>query len=262
MKFSIRLWPLLFVAPSLLAASASAEGRIHRLPDAKAAKTISLNPDYYVFGESLAGKEKKLPLLITLHGAGGTGLNIVKCKGRALKLIDSMGRAEIESLVVAPQASKSPRAEGAKGGWVPADLDILFAHLIETLAVDTNRIYLTGNSMGGYGTYAWAGASPAHFAAIAPMVGGLGALGPKDITPDLELWGKNLAGIPLRAYYGANDRVVPADRGAMILKAIEKAGGKKAKIIVLKDEGHGAGGRAYSDPEFFRWLFSHKRGKS
>ena len=52
---------------------------------------------------------------------------------------------------------------------------ILLTHLLETLPVDPERIYVTGNSMGGYGTYAWAGASPKHFAAIAPMVGGLGA---------------------------------------------------------------------------------------
>jgi pimeloyl-ACP methyl ester carboxylesterase len=113
--------------------------------------------------------------------------------------------------------------------------------------------------MGGYGTYAWAGVNPEHFAAIAPMVGGLGAGGPKDITSELDLWGMNIATLPMRTYYGANDRVVPPDRGTMILEAIKKAGGKQAELIVFEDMGHNAGHRPYSDPEFFKWLFSHER---
>ena len=94
------------------------------------------------------------------------------------------------------------------------------------------------------------------------MVGGLGALGPKDITPDLDLWGKNIATLPMKAYFGAQDNVVPADRGEMILQAIQKAGGDQAEVIVYDDMGHNAGQRPYSDPEFFRWLFSHRRSDS
>lgn len=115
--------------------------------------------------------------------------------------------------------------------------------------------------MGGYGTFMWAGYRPQHFAAIAPMVGGIGPLGPKDVTKDLDLWGRNLAKLPMRAYYGGKDRVVPADRGDMIMKAIGKAGGKQAKLFVLEDKGHDAGRVPYSQPEFFKWLFSHKRKK-
>ncbi|MDA7921914.1 dienelactone hydrolase family protein [Verrucomicrobiales bacterium] len=235
------------------------ESKIHRLPETEVAKTISLNPDYHVFGEALADGDEKLPLLMVLHGGGGTGLEIGKVKGAPIRLIHTMKEAKIKSIVVAPQAAKSPMKVGAKGGWVPTDLDVLLAHLLKTLPVDANRVYLTGSSMGGYGTYVWAGVSPGHFAAIAPMVGGLGALGPKDITSDLDLWGKNLATLPMKTYYGAEDRVVPADRGKMILEAITKAGGTQAELIIFDDMGHNAGQRPYSDPEFFRWLFSHKR---
>ncbi|MFT4546310.1 MAG: pimeloyl-ACP methyl ester carboxylesterase [Verrucomicrobiales bacterium] len=238
-------------------------GKVHTLPDAEEAKTISLNPNYYVFGEALSKTEekKKLPLLIMLHGAGAEGLEIEKIRGQAPRLMRTLAKTEIETLIVTPQAAKSPRQHGTKGGWVPADLNVLLAHLLKTLPVDPDRVYLTGSSMGGYGTYAWAGVNPEHFAAIAPMVGGLGALGPKDVTPQLELWGKNLATLPMRAYYGGDDRVVPADRGEMILKAIKKTGGRKATVIVLDGVGHNAGQRAYSDPDFFRWLFKQRRSK-
>lgn len=259
MKISIYLCLSLLLSCASLRAQAPPEGKIHRLPEVEVAKTISLNPDYCVYGESLAGSGEKLPLLIMLHGGGGTGLNIGKVKGGPIRLIRTMEETEIKTIVVAPQAAKSPMKEGAKGGWVPADLNVLLAHLLKSLPVDSDRVYLTGSSMGGYGTYAWAGVNPEHFAAIAPMVGGLGALGPKDITPDLDLWGKNISTLPMRTYYGGQDRVVPADRGEMILEAVKKAGGKQAELIVFDDMGHNAAQRPYSDPEFFRWLFSHKR---
>lgn len=250
---------VLTVFTGFLQAQSPADGKIQRLPEALAGKTISLNPEYLVLGEELVKGEEKLPLLIFLHGSGGIGENIRRVQGQSSGVFRTIQQAGLKTLLVAPQASKSPMKEGAKGGWVPADLNILLAHLLESLPADSNRIYLSGNSMGGYGTYAWAGVNPEHFAAIAPMVGGLGALGPKDVTDDLDLWGKNLARLPMKAYYGRQDKVVPPDRGAMILEAIEKAGGKKAEVIVLDDMGHNAGQRPLRDPDFFQWLFEQRR---
>ena len=235
--------------------------KIERLPEAKAKKTISLNPEYCVHGEPKAGFKGKLPLLIYLHGAGGVGLDIGKPRRQVGPLLGPLRKASIETLIVAPQATGSPKREKGKGGWQVPDLDLLLAHLLETLPVDPDRVYLTGNSMGGYGTFMWAGYRPQHFAAIAPMVGGVGPLGPKDVTKALDLWGRNLAKLPMRAYYGRKDRVVPADRGEMIMKAIGKAGGKQAELIVFEDKGHDAGRVPYGQPEFFKWLFGHKRKK-
>ncbi len=248
-----------------LSFAVSSEGQVeersnvYRLPEAEAAKTISLNPDFLVFGEALATGEEKLPLLIVLHGGGDPGMDIEKIRGFSNRFARAVAQAGIEAIVVGPQASKSPAKEGAKGGWIPADLDVLLDQLLKTFPADPERVYLTGNSMGGYGTYAWAGVNPGRFAAIAPTVGGLGALGPKDITPDLDLWGKNLATLPMKTYYGALDKIVPAERGEMILKAIKNAGGTKAELIVYDDLGHDAARRPYSDPEFYLWLFSHRR---
>ena len=232
---------------------------VEKLPEDLAKKTISLNPEFMVYGKDQVKKGEKLPLLIFLHGGGGTGNNIRKVGRGPMRFLKTIERAGERCLCVAPQAAKSPREHGAKGGWVPADLDLLLSHLKKTLPMDEKRVYLTGSSMGGYGTFVWAAHSPDHFAALAPMVGGLGAKGPKDITPDLEAWGKNLAKVPMKAYYGAKDRVVPADRGEMILKAIRKAGGKKAEFIILPEEGHGAARVPFGDPEFVKWMFAQKR---
>ena len=236
----------------------SGESQVNKLPEELAAKTISLNPEYVVLEIKGKAAEEKLPLLIYLHGAGGIGSDVGKIKRQAEGPARTLRQAGIATLVVAPQATKNPMREGAGGGWVVADLDLLLEHLKATLPVDERRIYLTGNSMGGYGTIMWAGNRPQHFAAIAPMVGGLGPGGPKDVTKDLQLWGKNLAGIPMRAYYGANDKVVPPDRGTMLRQAIDAAGGTKAEIIT-RDAGHNAGQAIHSDPAFFKWLFSNAK---
>tara|TARA_B100001093_G_scaffold129995_1_gene122572 strand:+ start:2351 stop:3133 length:783 start_codon:yes stop_codon:yes gene_type:complete len=247
---------------SLLAAVSGQEkpsfAEIQTLPESVIDNTISLNSEYWLY-RAHRPSARKQPLLIVLHGGGGTGRDIQRIKGGAMGPLRTMKEAGIDAIVVAPQAAENPMKLGAKGGWVPSDLDLLLEHLISTLPIDPDRIYLTGVSMGGYGTYAWAGVSPQHFAAIAPMVGGIGPGGPKDITTQLDLWGENLAKIPMRAYYGAEDRVVPADRGEMILAAIEKAGGNQAEVIVYDDLGHDAAKRPFSDPKFFKWLFSHTR---
>ena len=161
-------------------------------------------------------------------------------------------------IVVAPQCLKRPSA-GKDAGWLPEDLNVLLQELKTKLPVDTKRIYLTGNSMGGYGTWAWGAHSPEHFAAIAPVVGGIGHGGPKDVTPDLDNWAANLAKIPVYAFAGGKDRVVPAERSERMIAAIRKAGGKKAKLKVYPNEGHRAGRKVFSTEEFYTWMFSQKR---
>jgi predicted peptidase len=138
-------------------------------------------------------------------------------------------------------------------------LDLLLKGLSSNVEFDSKRIYLTGNSMGGYGSWTWGGNSPQHFAAIAPVVGGIGPGGPKDVTPDLDQWAENLAKVPVYAFAGANDRVVPAERSERMVSAIRKAGGKLAKIKVYKDQGHNARQVVYSSKEFYDWMFAQKR---
>lgn len=243
----------------LVVEAAFGEPRIETLPPGLSGRTISLNQKYLVYRDAKKSEQGELPLVIYLHGAGGVGTDLKKVKRQPLRLLETIQKAGKSCLCVAPQATRSPHEFGEKGGWVPADLETLIKHLKETYQIDRKRIYLTGNSMGGYGTFAWAGKYPGHFAAIAPMVGGIGPGGPKDISKELDLWGRNLATIPMKAYYGGKDRVVPADRGAMILKAVKKAGGTKAEVIVLPEEGHGAGRVPFGDLEFVAWLFSNRK---
>lgn len=219
-------------------------------------KAEALNSKYLVF--SSKGKtEQALPMVIYLHGAGGVGDDVRKIRGQAIGLwrgIEKFNKGPC--IVVAPQVLKKTK-EG--GGWIPADLNLLMQHLKSTLNIDDKRIYLTGNSMGGYGSWTWGGHNPEHFAAIAPISGGTGPGGPKDVTPDLDKWAANLAKVPVFAFVGGNDRVVPPNRSEQMIAAIQKAGGKEAKLKIYPDEGHGAGRVAYSSAEFYDWMFSKKR---
>ena len=113
--------------------------------------------------------------------------------------------------------------------------------------------------MGGYGSWTWGGKSPQHFAAIAPVVGGTGPGGPKDVTPDLDKWAANLAKVPVYAFAGAEDKVVPADRSEQMVEAIRKAGGKQVKIKVYENVGHNARGVVYASKEFYDWMFSLRK---
>ena len=105
----------------------------------------------------------------------------------------------------------------------------------------------------------WGGSNPEHFAAIAPIVGGIGPAGPKDITDELTEWATNLAKIPVYAFAGGNDKVVPADRSETMVKEIKKAGGKLAKFKVYPNEGHNASRAVFKEREYFDWMFKQKK---
>lgn len=258
--------PLLLLGSLLLGASVSfgqtLDPEVHRISEKLQEETRFLNPEYLVFPPASEASEQKVPLVIYLHGAGGVGNEIRKITGQPRGLIRGIHQFEKgPCLVVAPQVLReSPRSD-ERGTWIAEDLEVFLRHLRKTHPeIDADRIYLTGNSMGGYGSWTWGGHHPEHFAAIAPIVGGIGRGGPKDVTPDLEKWAANLAKVPVFAFAGAQDKVVPAERSKRMVTAIREAGGTRAKIRIYPDEGHGAGRVAFSTPEFFDWMFAQKRG--
>ena len=217
-----------------------------------------LNPQYLVFAPN-GNTDTKLPLLIFLHGAGGVGDDINEVKGKPTEIWERIQEFKKDPcIVVAPQCLLKSKS-GERGIWTREDLNLLLQDLKATLPVDDRRIYLSGISMGGYGTWAWAAHDPHHFAAIAPIVGGIGKKGPKDVTPDFDQWATTLAQIPVYAFVGALDKTVPPERSERMIAAIQKAGGKEAKLKVYPDEGHGAARVVVASEEYYDWLFSHKR---
>ena len=230
-----------------------------RTLDSKFTKsTKCLNTEYLLFSAKNKG-DNKPALLIYLHGAGGVGNDVGRLQGQARALLAGIDKFKKGPChVVVPQCSRTRKA-GGRGTWEATDLDLLLKGLSSSLNFDSKRIYLTGNSMGGYGSWTWGGNSPQHFAAIAPVVGGIGPGGPKDVTTELDQWAAKLAKVPLYAFAGAKDKVVPAERSVRMVDAIRKAGGKIAKIKVYENQGHNARQVVYASKEFYDWMFGQKR---
>jgi predicted peptidase len=179
--------------------------------------------------------ESKPPVLIFLHGKSlsGTDLNRVKRYGVISEI--EKGR-KIPAVVVAPQTSN---------GWNPDKVLSVLSYVKKNYDVDTNRVYVVGMSMGGYGTLNFAGKYPEHVAAAVALCGGGNV---KD--------GCNLASIPLWIQHGTLDRAVPISESEKIVKAIKDCnGGEHLIYTAIKGADHGALERMFRTDETYEWLF-------
>ena len=119
--------------------------------------------------------------------------------------------------------------------------------LIAIGRVDPDRVYVTGLSMGGYGTWCAAGLPGARFAAAAPICGG----------GDPQ-WASRYAGLPLWAFHGDADNIVPVRRAREMIEAIRADGGNP-KYTEYPGVNHASWNQAYADDAFHEWLFAQKR---
>lgn len=185
-------------------------------------------------------KDKAWPMILFLHGRGESGddLNKVKVHGPP-KIVES--KRDFPFILVSPQSRR--------WGWRPEALMGLLDHVTSKYQVDPQRIYLTGLSMGGYGTWSTAAAHPDRFAAIVPICGGGN---PKDA--------EKLKGLPIWVFHGAKDSVVPLARSQQMVEAVKAAGGN-VKLTIYPDANHDSWTETYDNPELYRWLLKHKRPK-
>ncbi len=194
-----------------------------------------------------AAGQKRWPLMIFLHGAGerGTDLALVTRHGPP-KIVQN--RPDFPFVLVSPQCP-----EGAT--WDVEGLELLLKDILRREAVDTHRVVLTGLSMGGFGTWAWAAAHPEHFAAIVPICGG---------GDPLPVWlseGERraaLASLPIWSFHGGKDPVVPLSESQRMVDAYQRIG-NHPKLTVYPEAGHDSWTQAYAEPELFEWLLKQKR---
>ena len=192
---------------------------------------LSLPADY-------AKSKKTWPLMLFLHGAGESGNDLMKVKIHGPpKLVETKGPF--------PFILVSPQSPGR--GWNPDVLNALVDSVIREYRVDKDRVYLTGLSMGGYGTWTLAAAHPEKFAALAPICGGGN---PADAA--------KLAKLPIWVFHGAKDPVVPLKRSEEMVEALKTAGGHP-KFTVYPEAQHDSWTETYNNPEFYEWLLAQKR---
>jgi predicted peptidase len=188
---------------------------------------------------------KRWPLILFLHGAGERGTNISKVTVHGPPKIVKE-KPEFPFIVVSPQC---PSGES----WSNEVLLALPEEVTKKHAVDTKRIYLTGLSMGGYGTWNLALAHPETFAAIAPICGGGDPLAV--LLADAKK--RRLKTLPVWAFHGAKDEVVKVSESQRMVDALRKTG-NDAKLTIYDEAGHDSWTETYKNPQLYDWFLKHK----
>ena len=185
-------------------------------------------------------KGQPMPLIVFLHGKSLSGDSLEKLKAYGTISAIMKGK-QIPALVVAPQ---TPEGQG----WVPAKIMRLINHIKRIASVDTNRIYVTGMSMGGYGTFRFVAAYPHIVAAATPMAGGGDIHG-----------AKNLSTVPLWVLHGKKDVDVPFVQLLKMVAAIAKCDSMKCIFTPFPKLGHAEFTQMFEKDELYEWLLAHKR---
>lgn len=204
------------------------------------------------------------PVILFLHGAGERGTDGLLATAIGLGNAIRFHPERIPAVVVFPQVPPDQR-------WLGAPADVAMAALdrsIEEFSGDRERVYLTGLSMGGYGTWHLALAHPARFAALVPVCGGIvpagsatsvrqspltaGAADPYAFTANA------LRHIPAWIFHGADDTVVLPSESRKMHEALLAAGGD-VRYTEYPGVGHGSWERAYDEEALWAWLFAQHR---
>lgn len=184
---------------------------------------------------------KTWPLLVFLHGAGERGENLSLLNKHGPPKLIAAGK-KFEAIVVSPQVPE-------KNIWNAHAVKALVDDLVKKYRVDTQRLYLTGISMGGFGTWDTALAYPDTFAAIVPICGGAGVgFVMADRIKDLPCW----------IFHGDKDGAVSVDFSLKIHGALKKAG-SDAKLTIYPGVGHDCWTMSYDNPELWSWMFSQRK---
>jgi predicted peptidase len=203
----------------------------------------------YLPNDYSAASKKRWPLMLFLHGAGERGTNLTKVAVHGPPKLVAQGKKDLPFIIVSPQCPTGQR-------WQPDVLTALLDDVIAKHKVDTNRIYLTGLSMGGYGTWALAIEDPERFAAIAPICGG------GEIVPILLASAKKRAALKslgVWAFHGAKDPVVKLDESEKMVNAFKQIGAGDVRLTVYPDATHDSWTETYDNPKLYEWLLGHKR---
>lgn len=202
---------------------------------------------------------KKLPLVLFLHGAGERGTNNVsQLKHGVSALLQHGAKANDPAVLLAPQCPSGMQwvnvPWSAPSHTMPEQPSVsmrlalaLLREKLATLPIDPDRVYVTGVSMGGYGTWDAIQREPALFAAALPICGG----GDTARAPSIK-------NIPVWTFHGDKDTAVPVNRSRDMAKALEACGGK-IQYREYPGAGHDVWTRTYNDSDVLAWFFSQHR---
>jgi predicted peptidase len=207
----------------------------------KMVNDLSYN-DYLLYVPKTEADSSGYPLMLFLHGSGerGNDLALLKKNGPPSFLDENY---DFPFVVVTPQCSPDDH-------WHSRPLLRLLDSIESKLPIDPDRIYVTGLSMGGFGTWHLAQAAPERFAAIAPVCGGYNGS-----TSDL----KNLADMPIWVFHGQKDDVVSINESQRIVDELQLAGAKNLKFTVYPDADHDSWTDTYNNEMLYSWMLEQRK---
>lgn len=202
--------------------------------------------NFQLFGKPDWDGTKRYPLVLWLHGAGQCGEdNTKQLAGHPEQWFTP------DAQLAKPCFGLAPQCFSKDIGWKdqPAeDIVALIKSLIEELPVDEGRLYVTGASMGGTGTWYMLAQWPKMFACGVPLCG----------SPDVKTVGA-VRDIPVWVFHGEQDEQVPVDRSRAMVAALQAIDGK-VMYTEIPGQGHNINGLAYGKPTLHDWLFQQRRG--
>lgn len=208
-------------------------------------KEVALDYLLYLPPEYDHDEQKNWPLVLFLHGAGERGSDLEVLKKHGPPRLIAEGK-QLPFIVVAPQCP-------VDSWWNlhVESLDLLLDELEAQYRVDKRRIYLTGLSMGGYGSWHLAAHNPTRFAAVVPICGG-----------GLRFFGfpervRVLKDVPIWVFHGAKDEVVPLKESEILVEELRKVGGN-VRFTVYPEADHDSWTETYANPELYEWLLAQR----
>ena len=186
------------------------------------------------------------PLIFFLHGIGERGVYLGELKRHGIPKV-------VEEREDFPFITLSPQCPPNTTWWDHIDaLDALLNEIMATYVVDTARSYLTGLSMGGYGTWYLATLYPNRFAAIAPICGG------GSVAHGFPQRVCILQDVPVWAFHGAQDTTVPLQESEVLVKTLRRCGGD-VRFTIYPEAGHDSWTETYANPALYTWFLEHRR---
>ena len=200
--------------------------------------------DYYLYLPDGYEARGDWPLVVFLHGGGESGseLSLVTKHGPP-KMIEA-GR-DFGFVLLAPQNPHRDRM------WDDEAVLSLIDAAVRDLDVDPDRVIVTGLSRGGMATWRLGMQHPGRFAGLVPIAGGA-----------LPVYAFRLKGVPVWAFYGADDEAVLLDDARRVADRLAAEGGD-IEITVYPEAGHAeTWERAYADPRLYEWIEARRRGRT
>lgn len=209
--------------------------------DTNIAKAVSLDYLLYLPKAYRQDTNQRWPLILFLHGSGerGSDLDLVKLHGLPKKLESG---ADLPFIIVSPQCP-------ADSYWLLYldDLKALVDDIAGHYSVDTSRIYLTGLSMGGTGTWTLLAAFPGFFAAAVPICG-----------RGMFTMANRIKHTPTWIFHGEDDDVIQVSESHRMLQVLEEVDAE-VTLTVYPGVKHDSWTQTYNNPEVYEWLLSHTR---